>query len=154
MSGRVTMESVLESLRRPVASTLELSIVRIGYLKRTVVTRRYRNATRYCGWGQKNGERQRLSVFWGQALVTRPADEGASPARTVYSLRRVLGSLQSSGRSSFVVRRRRTSSLSSRFERVVFFCGSLLRFRLLTRRASTRLSPFRQSARVASKSQP
>ena len=32
------------------ASTLERSIVRIGYLKRTGVPSRERNANRYCGW--------------------------------------------------------------------------------------------------------
>ena len=46
------MERVLESLRRLSTSTLELSIVQIGYWKRTVATSQKRNANRYCGWGQ------------------------------------------------------------------------------------------------------
>ena len=44
------MEGLLESLRRPSTSTLELSIVRTGYLTRTGVPSRKRNANRYCGW--------------------------------------------------------------------------------------------------------
>ena len=44
-----TMESVLES-RVTVASAFELSVVQIGYWKRTVVTRRERNENRVHLW--------------------------------------------------------------------------------------------------------